>query len=259
MFKLNEDSIGFTYENEDYSLNSEDNCIHIINKSEIDINIDVIKDINKVVNKQRNIENSQALPVNQTKGTTVKFTVTKNEIKEIKFKLIGKKRKNLNNKGNRQDVMINRYKFNFFKHVQEILYKMTKNSKFCKLHKIKFESIPKEVYMKPKASENLTLLSLKLKDVLSNKELINSIFELYDLQLIDILNKSIKELMDIYRGKILSKEYYYIELANCYKKFLKQLEEEKVESYIENFKNWANKFEEIFIEKNKHSRQKKKI
>ena len=231
------------------------------NKNEIDITID----INEDKGKEKNIQNFQTSQGNKTNETypfhsTGKFTVTKNENEG--FGLIGKKKKRINNKGNRQDTVINRYKSNFFTHLQIILYKMIENSKFFKLNKINFKWISSKNYMISKASENLKLLEKKLKDFLSednlqNEELINSIFEAYDLHLIDILNKTIKELMDIYRGKSVSKEYYYIELANYYKKFLRQLEEEKVETYIEKFKNCANNFEDIY--EKKKTRNKKNI
>jgi hypothetical protein len=237
-------------------IDDEDIDFSFNNKNEIDITIDIYED----KGKEKNIQSFQTLQGNKTNETYQfhsrgKFSVTKNENEG--FGLIGKKRKKLNDKGNRQDTMINRYKLNFFAHLQIILYKMIENSKllkFFKLQKINFKRISKKKYMIFKASENLKLLEKKLKDVLSednlqNEELINSIYEAYDLHLIDILNKTIKELMDIYRGKSVSKEYYYIELANYYKKFLRQLEEEKVETYIEKFKKCANNFEDIYEKK----------
>ena len=241
-------------------IDDEDIDFSFNNKNEIDITID----INEDKGKEKNIQSSQTLQGNKTNETYPfhsrgKFSVTKNENEG--FGLIGKKRKKLNDKGNRQDTIINRYISNFFTHLQIILYKMIENSKFFKLNKINFKWISSKKYMISKASENLKLLEKKLKDVLSednlqNEELINSIFEAYDLNLIDILNKTIKELMDIYRGKSLFKEYYYIELANYYKKFLRQLEDEKVESYVAKFKKWANNFEDIYEKKKSRNKIK---
>ena len=215
-------------------------------KKEIDTNI------NKYSTKST--QNNKDLPnFRKYKSKLFQTTSKLNVINTSVKKYLNKKTKR--NKVNRKDNLRIRFKKNFFKHQQEVLFKMINNSIFCQFNKIKLNWKPSEIYMLFKISENYELLNLKLKDLLSkydqhNEKEIKKIIESEnDLHLNDILNKSIKDLMKIYRGEIECKEYYYRELANSYKNFIKYLEDKRDESYVKDFKECATGYEEFYLNK----------
>ena len=225
------------------------------NKSEINISINI--------NKEENTGTSEENKINEhiNSESTTKFFIIINEKetpsnnKEIQV-AEEKIKSQPNNKGHTQDNMMKKFKYYFFKHIEEILNKTFKKSRIYQFNNgnIQLNSIINKINDIYKASEILELLELKLKEVLSkydkqNKEVIKSINEAYEISLMDILNKTIKELMDIYIGKIIPEEDYYKELADCYKNFINKLAKEKVKSYVDDFVNYANNYEKIYINK----------
>ena len=169
------------------------------NKSEINISINTNKEKNAGTTSKENKLNEQ-IHNNSTKN----FFVIINE------KETSSNNKETNNKGHRIDNMMKKFKYYFFKHIEEILNKTSKKSRIYEFNNgnIQLNSIINKINDIYKASEILELLELKLKEILSkydkqNKEVIKSINEAYEISLMNILNKTIKELMDIYIGKII--------------------------------------------------------
>ena len=208
--------------------------------------------------------------ITTTKKNTF-FNITKinnsTSIKDIneEKKILNQKRKEkkVNDKGHRKDTMTNRFKANFFIDMQEFISKIMANSEFCKIDKLRLFRIKNVIYNVSKASENLDLLKLKIKDVLSkfekhNETIINLIINENVFPLYDIFNKNVKELMDIYCGKAISYESYYIDLIDRYNNFISRIENEKYPKYLEDFKFCVENFEKIFIDKNQHPRSKRK-
>lgn len=247
-----------TYNNFQNNLNSGNVVLEQNKKDEIIIN--------NGTSKEKNIQISPENKINKEihNNIRIKFYV-KNIENNISSnnknnQLIQKKRIKPNNKGYRQDIMLKRFQSNFFKDTEEELNKRIKNSHIYNFDKnIKLNSKRKKINTIYKASEILELLEQKLKEVLSrndkhNEEVINTIFELHESSLIDILNKSIKELMDIYVGKILLKEYSG--LQKCYRNLINKLREQKNNSYIEDFEGYAKNYEKIFININNNNSKK---
>ena len=198
-----------------------------------------------------------------TRSDNSSTTKNKNGSKEInELSMLNKKRKETNDKGHRPDIMVNKHKVNFYINLQATISKIMINSEFCKNKKLRLYPIKKDIYNISKASENLDLLKLKIKDVLSksekhNEEVINLIINEKVYPLFDIFNKNVKDLMDIYCGKVITYESYYIDLNNRYKEFINKIKIEKTTEYYEEFINYVHNFENYFIEKNKHPRKKR--
>ena len=193
-------------------------------------------------------------------SSTTKNKNFSNEINELS--MLNKKRKETNDKGHRPDIMVNKHKVNFFINLQATISKIMINSEFCKNKKLRLYPIKKDIYNISKSSENLDLLKLKIKDVLSkyekhNEEVINLIINEKVYPLFDIFNKNVKDLMDIYCGKVITYESYYIDLTNRYKEFINKIKIEKTTEYYEEFINYVNNFENYYNEKNKHPRKKR--
>ena len=216
-----------------------------------------------ITTKQNNFFNiSKFTNSSSTKNITEENKMLNIKRKEKENENEKEKEKKSNDKGHRKDTMTNRFKTNFFIDIQGFISKIMVNNEFCKVEKLRLYPIKKEIYNVSKASEILDLLKLKISDVLSkceahNAAIINSIIIGNVFPLFDIFNKNVKDLMDIYCGKV-AYESYYMDLNNRYNIFISKIEKKKYPEYLEDFKNCVNNFENFFIEKNKHPRAKRK-
>ena len=170
----------------------------------------------------------------------------------------------LNDKGHKRGIILNRIKTNLFINIQrDLVDKLMKKSAFCKRENKKLNKIEPSVYIISKASENLDLLNLKLKDVYSlnnvyNEKVINSIFEVNDFPpLVDALNKTIKELLNIYTGQLTIEDINYKDFIDSYQELINNLRTKKVPEYVEDFEKYFKNIENEYNNINIHPRPKR--
>ena len=170
----------------------------------------------------------------------------------------------LNDKGHKRGIILNRIKTNLFINIQrDLVDKLMKKSAFCKRENKKLNKIEPSVYIISKASENLDLLNLKLKDVYSlnnvyNEKVINSIFEVNDFPpLVDALNKTIKELLNIYTGQLTIEDINYKDFIDSYQELINNLRTKKVPEYVEDFEKYSKNIENEYNNINIHPRPKR--
>ena len=137
-----------------------------------------------------------------------------------------------------------RVKANLFKTINKQLAELRAKSNICLILKLYFREIKNEIYKVPGSKENIEILEKKLKDVLcevaENREIIDKIMAANDCPaLIQFLEKTINEILDIFCGKIQDKEGYYKTLVDGYKKLIKSLEKKKSEEYISTFRRYS--------------------
>ena len=186
-----------------------------------------------------NSQNDQQ-PTNAFTGAS--FLDTKQKEKNIT--LLNKKKKI--DKGYRKDIIMQRVKANLFKTINKQLAELRAKSNICLILKLYFREIKNEIYKVPGSKENIEILEKKLKDVLcevaENREIIDKIMAANDCPaLIQFLEKTINEILDIFCGKIQDKEGYYKTLVDGYKKLIKSLEKKKSEEYISEFRLYSEK------------------
>ncbi len=138
---------------------------------------------------------------------------------------------------------------------------MKKSKKFIRIY---LKEINKNIYLKPKALDNIIFLEKKLKYVISeidekNNNIINFIMLENDyLPLTEVLEKTMNELHDIHCGNVIVQEDYYKEFIQGYKIFISKVKEKTNFVYFETFteysKNLLNEFKKI----DKHAKNKKK-
>ncbi len=184
-----------------------------------------------------NSQNDQQ-PTNAFTGAS--FLDTKQKEKNIT--LLNKKKKI--DKGYRKDIIMQRVKANLFKTINKQLAELRAKSNICLILKLYFREIKNEIYKVPGSKENIEILEKKLKDVLcevaENREIIDKIMAANDCPaLIQFLEKTINEILDIFCGKIQDKEGYYKTLVDGYKKLIKSLEKKKSEEYISTFRRYS--------------------
>lgn len=184
-----------------------------------------------------NSQNDQQ-PTNAFTGAS--FLDTKQKEKNIT--LLNKKKKI--DKGYRKDTIMQRVKANLFKIINKQLGELRAKSNICLILKLYFREIKNEIYKVSGSKENIELLEKKLKEVLcevaENKEIIDKIMAANDCPaLIQFLEKTINEILDIFCGKIQDKEGYYKTLVDGYKKLIKSLEKKKSEEYISTFRRYS--------------------
>ena len=184
-----------------------------------------------------NSQNDQQ-PTNAFTGAS--FLDTKQKEKNIT--LLNKKKKI--DKGYRKDTIMQRVKANLFKTINKQLAELRAKSNICLILKLYFREIKNEIYKVSGSKENIELLEKKLKEVLcevaENKEIIDKIMAANDCPaLIQFLEKTINEILDIFCGKIQDKEGYYKTLVDGYKKLIKSLEKKKSEEYISTFRRYS--------------------
>lgn len=184
-----------------------------------------------------NSQNDQQ-PTNAFTGASLLNT----KQKEKNITLLNKKKKI--DKGYRKDTIMQRVKANLFKMINKQLGELRAKSNICLILKLYFREIKNEIYKVPGSKENIEILEKKLKDVLcvvaENREIIDKIMAANDCPaLIQFLEKTINEILDIFCGKIQDKEGYYKTLVDGYKKLIKSLEKKKSEEYISTFRRYS--------------------
>ena len=186
----------------------------------------------------------------------------KKELNQSQHKISLQKKTNKKEKGFRRDIMMKRIMVNLCKDTNKLVYKLMKTSK--KFIGIYLKEINKNIYLKPKALDNINFLEKKLKCVISeidekNNNNIHSIMLENDyLPLTEVLEKTMNELHDIHCGNVIVQEDYYKEFIQGYKIFITKVKEKKNPEYFETFteysKNLLNEFKNI----NEHAKNKKK-
>jgi len=186
----------------------------------------------------------------------------KKELNQSQHKISLQKKTNKKEKGFRRDIMMKRIMVNLCKDTNKLVYKLMKTSK--KFIGIYLKEINKNIYLKPKALDNIIFLEKKLKYVISeidekNNNNIHSIMLENDyLPLTEVLEKTMNELHDIHCGNVIVQEDYYKEFIQGYKIFITKVKEKKNPEYFETFteysKNLLNEFKKI----NEHAKNKKK-
>lgn len=186
----------------------------------------------------------------------------KKELNQSQHKISLQKKTNKKEKGFRRDIMMKRIMVNLCKDTNKLVYKLMRKSK--KFFRKYLKEINKNIYLKPKALDNIIFLEKKLKYVISeidekNNNNIHSIMLENDyLPLTEVLEKTMNELHDIHCGNVIVQEDYYKEFIQGYKIFITKVKEKKNPEYCETFtkysKNLLNEFKNI----NEHAKNKKK-
>ena len=186
----------------------------------------------------------------------------KKELNQSQHKISLQKKINKKEKGFRRDIMMKRIMVNLCKDTNKLVYKLMKTPK--KFIGIYLKEINKNIYLKPKALDNIIFLEKKLKYVISeinekNNNIIHSIMLENDyLPLTEVLEKTMNELHDIHCGNVIVQEDYYKEFIQGYENFFSKVKKKKNPEYCETFtkysKNLLNEFKNI----NEHAKNKKK-
>ena len=156
----------------------------------------------------------------------------KKELNQSQHKISLQKKTNKKEKGFRRDIMMKRIMVNLCKDTNKLLYKLMKTSK--KFIGIYLKEINKNIYLKPKALDNIIFLEKKLKYVISeidekNNNNIHSIMLENDyLPLTEVLEKTMNELHDIHCGNVIVQEDYYKEFIQGYKNFITKVKKKKI-------------------------------
>lgn len=248
------------YRNEDHYDDEDDSQYIISNKSSYDIDDKIILNHSNETHgneSKSNYKNKTNLPETSTKPTFI----TKKEVGQKRDRSKEK------DKGSRKNIKLNRYKSNFFRDSHRKIYEMIEQTEYYKNHHKNINEIKNYIYIKQRASENLSLLEYTLKEVLSmddeeNKEIIDAIYYTNDSpSLIRFLDKKVKELMLFYSDNdIVIEEDYHLYLRNSYKNLIQKMKdkEKKSESYLNSFREYANNIEQVFISMNAHTKTKSK-
>ena len=228
------------------------------------------EDIKLIV--QKNVMQSTTKPTTNNNIEKIDLIISQNDkMQEIELKLLNKKTKEpnqqynneKNDKGDKRFNILTKFKTQFFINIQKNLVdKLKEKSEFCKIRNIYLNKIDSKVYIISKASENLDLLDLELKEVYSmndkhNEEVINAIINANDSPLCNVLQQKIKNLIHIFIGIATPKENYYFDFINSYKNVINKIRIKKEPQYVENFIYFAKNIEVEYNNINKHARSKR--
>lgn len=263
------------YENKDCNIHD----IHEINEVEISIsenkkengNENQIDDlpiepsqnqkVAEVVSPTHDRDQVEQKSTGQTTGGNLLDTLKKE--KEAKDIVLLNKKKN-KEKGTRKDNKMQRVKANLFKNINKIVAILRNKSLICQIEKKFFTPINEAVYIVPGSKENIELLEKKLKDVYSevdenNKRIIELIIAANDCpELVDFLEKTINELLDIFCGKFLVKEDYYRTFIDGYHELIRKIKSNKTEEYVFDFEICCRNLLSKYKEMNENGRKRKK-
>ena len=157
-----------------------------------------------------------------------------------------------------------RVKANLFKNIIKHVAIFRNKSLICLSQKLYLKPINKAVYIVPGSKENIKLLEKKLKDVYSevdkkNKMIIEQIMAANDCpELIDFLEKTINELLDIFCGNVPVKEDYYRTFIDGYHELIRKIKSNKDEEYVFDFENCCKNLLSMYKEMNEKGRKRKK-
>ena len=220
----------------------------------------------------KNVMQSTTKPTTNNNIEKIDLIISQNDkIQEKDLKLLNKKTKESNqqnnneknDKGDKRFNILTKLKTHFFINIQKnLVNKLKEKSEFCKIRKIYLNKIDSKVYIISKASENLDLLDLELKEVYSmndkhNEEVINAIINANDSPLCNVLQQKVKNLIDIFIGIAKPKENYYFDFINGYKTLINKIRIKKHPQYVENFIYFAKHIEEEYKNINKYARSKR--
>ena len=202
-----------------------------------------------------------------TKEKTYFIINKKNNINQLEEE---PKNENINNSENEnQNIIKDRFdnmrivfKRHFFKDLLNFINKLIDNYNIINNKNIrKIKKIANKIYIRTLASHNLQLLELKIKDLFSkNNDNIKTISSMINENYFifnEVLNMTVKELMDIYRNKNKDEKDYYKyfnRFDNCLeeirnkKKNKGKKSEDEIEKEINNIKQQGINFEKIMKE-----------
>ena len=208
--------------------------------------------------------------INETKSKEEKtnYTFFNKEkifyIKKEKKSLLGRKTKNqINSNDNthtkkKRDNIITKIKRNIYNHSLELINLLLKESKNNKIKGIELKKIDNSFIMVYKKEENLNLLNLTIKEILSskistkcinltkdyNKDKISFILKQNDKYINEILNKTFREMLNIYCDNNVENNIFKdFKRLNDDILFFKNKNEDS--NYIELYKTIANEFEKV--------------
>lgn len=176
-------------------------------------------------------------------------------------KMLNLKRRNQSkDKGKVKNIMLNVYKSNFFREVQNIAILLITKTEYYKKTRKNLNKINNKIYIEQKGEKNLELINKRLKDILSdndknNKDIIDKILEnddnnnnkdIYSLKA--FLNEYIKDLMFCFScNKISDINFdYKLKLNNKYKDFIGKLKNKKSEIYINRLESYIKNIKKTF-------------
>lgn len=172
----------------------------------------------------------------KNENTRKNSSTTKGTTNDISF--LTKKRK-------KKETFMRSVKCSLFKKIKSFVPKLRAKSNVCLKSKLYFQELKNDVYILPGAEDNLILLNKTLREVYSascehNKNIIDQIMSANDCSpLIDFLNRTINDLLDIYCGKKQVEEDYYRGFADDYKKVLEKKKKEKGDEYFSDLKYYS--------------------
>ena len=273
-------------------LNDKSDCIMPYNpNSDLDSEADYKpsfcdhKNINEKIIKKEDFIPNNFTPNENTKSTGEKtdnkiIYKKKGSIFLIKKvnKLLGWKRKNnKNNKNNRinshnkkyKDNLIMKIKRNLYNNSLKLINSIISKSTNKKLKKMKLKKIIGKILSVSKKEDNLKLLDITLKQLLSNKiarkfkslksnyneEIINYIFFKNEKKLIYILNKTLREILNIYIEKNVEDSIF--KNFKRLKDDIEKYEKNESKEYIDSYEYTAINFEKIINNIDPRKRRKK--
>ena len=209
------------------------------------------------------------------------------EIKKEKKKLLGRRKRNriyLNkaehNKFEKKNILTKTKKgaYNNFLELTNKNIKDSKNGEIKK-RKIKLRKIDNSVIEVSSKIDNLKLIKMKMKDILSaplsnnhkkidknyNKKAIDFILKRKDEKLISILNKSFEDVIRLYAGDLVDKDFDgFKTIEDDVKKIKDHLKDDpdlelEEMNYIKTYSQYAKNFKQTYMDIKKRSSKKKKI
>ena len=248
------------------------------------------------VDLEINEEKSKTTQANILLGKKRKKVNEEKKIHKNNYKNCGRKKKDSGEKGNhtknKEDNMIAKLKNYIFNSILNLLNKsfIYITSKFNKPRKNDYENeflkIDSKITHSIKKENNLSLLDMKLKNVLSNKisskystidedhniKLIQKIYEeKKETNLINILELTFREILDVFRGTVSAElEKKINEINNMKEKFTnigeffekikkqeidKKEKEDFIVNYMANLKELCMNFQSWFSDKNGRNRK----
>ena len=239
------------------------------------------KNINEEIIKKEDFIPNNFTPNENTKSTGEKtdnkiLYKKKDSIFSIKKvnKLLGRKRKNnKNNKINShnkkfKDNLIMKIKRNLYNNSLKLINSIISKSSNKKLKKMKLKKIIGKILSVSKKEDNLKLLDITLKQLLSNKitrkfkslksnyneEIINYIFFKNEKKLIYILNKTLREILNIYIEKNVEDSIF--KNFKRLKDDIEKYEKNESKEFIDLYEYTAINFEKIINDIDPRKRRK---
>ena len=246
--------------------------IEIEEKNEIPLNFDF--DFPSPKNDKLNVHQSNNIEIKSTALKTIQSIVPIiNEkifkVEKVKKKMLGRKRKNdfyINKNSHTKmfkDNIRTKLKKKLYNNILKLSNLQIEKSQNEKIKHLKLRKIDDSFIKVSKKEENLQFLEYTVKQLFSNKlskkyknynkdsnkNIINFIFEQKEKNLIDIFNKKIKEILEIYCDNKDRNDIFkdFKRLKDDLEDFKKKGEKQSyIDSFEENAKNFENNIKKIY-------------